>query len=217
MAITYPYSLAFLADQLCIIDVVWDIQRNDELSGTGDGRVWQAELAPPLWTASITVSPGYHETLKNINAKLRKLHGSQEAFFLYDPTSMYPASNPTGSALVGRTITVSGINANRDSIAITGLPANFKITAGDKMTVTYSTNPVRYAFLEFSEGMTASAGGALPLTAVFPFVPTGIANGNSVTLSKPFCKMILMPGSYNPGQSVYRLTSGVSFRAIQKK
>lgn len=217
MAITYPYSLAFLADQLCITDVVWDIQRNDELSGTGDGRVWQAELAPPLWKATINVAVGYHEDIKKINAKIRRLYGSQEAFFLYDPTSQYPQYDPTGSILGSNVVTISGINTERDSIAITGLPPNYQITAGDKISIADSSAPTRYAFLEFSEDATAASNGALPLTAVFPFVPTGVTVGLAVTLIKPFCKMILIPGTHNPGQSVYRITSGLSFQAIQKK
>ena len=53
MAITHPYALSVLADRLDIESETWDIKRNDELSRTGDGRVWQAELAPSLWAATL--------------------------------------------------------------------------------------------------------------------------------------------------------------------
>lgn len=99
MAIVYPYPLPMLADRLAIASVVWDIQRNDEMSGSGDGRVWQAELAQPLWTADVVLSDDPHNDVKQIAALIRRLHGSQESFMLYDPLSMYPQADPKGTAL----------------------------------------------------------------------------------------------------------------------
>lgn len=215
MAITYPYSLAYLADTLCITDVIWDIQRNDELSGTGDGRVWQTELAPPLWIASVSLAPAYHDDAKQIAAKIRKLNGSQEAFYLYDPTSRFPQYDPTGSILGTSAVTVSGINTARNAIALAGLPANYVLTIGDKIQINYGTG--RTAFLEVSETVTASEIGTSPLFEVFPNVPVGITTSTAVILKNPACKMIITPTTHNPGTSVYAITSGATFRAIQKK
>ena len=61
--------LSYLSDLLCIDSVTWDVQRNDELSGSGDGRVWQAELAPPLWTADIAININYHHQIKQLAAR----------------------------------------------------------------------------------------------------------------------------------------------------
>lgn len=88
--------LSYLSDKLCIETVVWDIQRNDELSGSGDGRVWQAELAPPLWTAEITVNPNYHKDIKKIAALIRGLKGSKESFMLSDPLSKKLSNSENG-------------------------------------------------------------------------------------------------------------------------
>ena len=82
MAVSYPYSLPAFADLLKISSIVWDIQRNDELSGSGDGRVWQAELAPPLWTGTVTLADMYNAEAKQIAARIRKLHGAQAGFHL---------------------------------------------------------------------------------------------------------------------------------------
>src|SRR4051812_13620834 len=109
MTVTYPYPLPFLADLLSIESVTWDIQRNDELSGSGDGRVWQAELAPPLWTGNVSLNIGYHNDLKQIAAKIRKLHGAQNSFFLCDPLSEYPQLDPDGSILGASVVRVGAI------------------------------------------------------------------------------------------------------------
>ena len=109
MAVSYPYSLPAFADLLKISSIVWDIQRNDELSGSGDGRVWQAELAPPLWTGTVTISDMYNAEAKQIAARIRKLHGAQEALFLYDPLSKYPQADPDGTKLGSAAVSVAAL------------------------------------------------------------------------------------------------------------
>lgn len=66
MALIYPYALSVLADRLAIAQVVWDIQRNDEVSGTADGQVWQAELAEPLWSADVVLSDDPNNDVKRV-------------------------------------------------------------------------------------------------------------------------------------------------------
>jgi len=100
MAVTYPYPLAYLNDRLRIAEVDWTIQRNDELSGGGDGRVWQAELADPLWTADIRLATSYLDDAEELAAIIRKLHGAQESFFLCHPYRRYPRADPAGAVLM---------------------------------------------------------------------------------------------------------------------
>lgn len=92
MAVTYPYPLNDFADLLKISEVEWSVQRNDELSGSGDARIWQAELADPLWTGDVRLASATHDEAKQIAALIRKLHGAQHSFLLYDPLSKYPQS-----------------------------------------------------------------------------------------------------------------------------
>ncbi|MET3648025.1 carbohydrate binding domain-containing protein [Phyllobacterium ifriqiyense] len=378
MAITYPYALSVLADRLDIESVVWDIQRNDELSGSGDGRVWQAELAPPLWTGDVTVNVGYHDDIKQIAALIRKLHGAQNQFYLYDPLSKYPQAYPDGNlwpgesfsnklinpgfetgvltpwvpstgvtayntgahsgaycmlmdkgatgagagtqreawqlvdgivagkqytlgawfvgaspataganlriqwrnaangiistsnivtnaayttswqymsgtvtapALATRALiyvvfgvtgaaqhlvvddvsfaryeTFNGSNAQIESIepggrriSLKGLSSGYQITLGDKLQVAYATSPVRNGFLEASESVTANSSGVTGLFEVFPNAPTGVAINNMVTLVKPACKGFIAPGSFNPGSGAGLMTSGLTFKFIEKR
>jgi hypothetical protein len=218
VTITYPYTLPFFADLLKIDSVIWDIQRNDESSGTGDGRIWTAELAPPLWLATVNLSQIDADSAKQIAAKIRKLQGSRQQFFLYDPLSMYPQSDKDGSMLTGRTVLLNSIATDRGTIGFSGLPSGYVLTVGDKFSYAYSSGPTRYGFHEISETVVASGAGTTPSFGVFPNLPAGVATGAVITLIKPACKCILYPGSHNPGTTGKdHTTSGASFKAIQKK
>ncbi|MBB3288154.1 MULTISPECIES: hypothetical protein [unclassified Rhizobium] len=221
MTVIYPYSLSAFADLLKIASVVWDVQRNDELSGIGDGRIWQAELAPPLWTGTVTLVPMLNQAAKQIAARIRKLHGAQEALFLYDPLSQYPQADIGGVTLGASAVKVSSVGGNFDTLALKGLPANYVLTVGDKMQIAYGANPMRYAFLEVSETVAANGAGVTASFGVFPFVPTGIVADLAVTLIKPACKCVIVPGSANPGTAGGSngggVTTGLTFKVIQKK
>jgi hypothetical protein len=218
MAITYPYSVSFLADRLKIASLVWDVQRNDELSGSGDSRIWQAELADPLWSATVNLAAGYNNNMKQIAALIRKLHGAQESFFLYDPMSRYPQADPDGSLLGASVVRIDSVGAGGRTISLNGLPAGYVLTLADKMQIAYATSPVRYAFLEVSDQtVVASGGGVTSAFEVFPNAPVGVAVNDVVTLIKPACRMIIMPGSHNPGTGSPLITTDGAFKAIQKK
>lgn len=218
MAITYPYSLADLADLLRVSSVTWDVQRNDEVSGLGDGRVWQAELAPPLWKAEVTLIDLGHNQAKQIAALIRKLHGAQESFWLYDPLSKFPQYDPDGTLMGSATPTVRVIASDRVRMGLKGLPNRYKLAAGDKIQIAYGTNPVRNAFLEVCEATTASAtDGTTVAFHVFPAIPTGVVADLPVILVRPACKVFILPGSHNPGRAQGMVTSGAGFTAIEKK
>lgn len=212
MAISYPYSLASFADLLPIMEVVWDVQRNDEMSGSGDGRVWQAELARPLWSAEVRLRTMYHTEAKKIAALIRKLHGAQETFYLYDPISKYPQADPTGSIYGSSAPKVNSIASGKNAISIKSLPSAYALKAGDKVQITFGS-PSRNFFCEVSEDATASAG-TTPEFGIFPHVPTGVAVDNAVNLIKPACKMFI--GSFDPGRARQMFVDGMSFRALER-
>lgn len=217
MTIVYPYSLAAFADKLRITSVIWSIQRNDELSGSGDGRVWQAELAPPLWVADVTLMAQRNDDAKQVAALIRKLHGAQEAFMLYDPISQYPQADKKGLVLGSSVVTIGAIAGSRRSLSLGGLPAGYVLTLGDKMQIAYGSDPTRFAFLEVSETITANGSGVTGQIEVFPHIPTGVAAGQGVTLKQPACKVIIQPGSHNPGTAQNVMTEGATFKVMQKK
>lgn len=214
MAVTYPYSIAFLADTLRIKTAITDIQRNDELSGTGDGRIWQAELAPPLWTLTVGLALDTHDKIKQVAAKIRKLHGAQEPFYMYDTMSKYPQADPKGIILGSSTVTAT-ITSNKSIVAFTGLPVGYKITVGDKFTILNSmTNKPHYH--EASETVLANSSGVATF-ACFPHLSTNLDSGNAVILKKPYGRFIIVPDSFAPGTGEGLYTEGAGFKAIEKK
>lgn len=215
MAITYPYSLAAFADLLRYSSVVWDIKRNDLISGQGSGRIWQAEMARPLWMAVMELPLMYSAEAKSIAALIRKLHGSQEMFFISDPLSPFPASDPTGSLLGSASVSVASIGSDNASIALKGLPSGYKLTIGDKLEASFGSSPTRYAFLEVSETVVANGSGVTPEFGVFPHIPVGLVANIAVKLKKPACLMKMMPQSHRPGTAQKHLTDGAGFTAIQ--
>lgn len=217
MAYTYPLSLASLADLFQIEEVVWDVQRNDELSGTGDARVWQAELADPLWRGDVKLIPAYHDQVKQIAARIRKLYGAQESFLLYDPLSQYPQADPDGSLLGSSTVIVASVGENNKSLSLSGLPAGYVLTIGDKAQIAYGSDPVRNFFFEVSETVTADGEGATAEFEIFPHVPPGVAADDEVVLIKPACRGFIMPGTFNPGTARGMITTGAGFTFMERR
>lgn len=217
MTVTYPYDLASFANRLAIETVVWSIQRNDELSGMGSGAVFQAELSIPLWLATVEFAEVYHNEAKQIAALIRKLHGAQESFRLFDPLSRYPQSDPEGLALGSNAVQVESIPSHRASLSFIGLPPGYLLLPGDKFTIAYGSNPTRIGFFEISEAASAGSDGSTNLIGVFPHLPPGIGAGAAVILKDPFCEMKIMPGTHNPGTASRLTTIGGGFKAIQKR
>lgn len=215
MAYSYPLAKSALNDLLSITEVVWDVQRNDELSGSGDARIWQAELAPPLWTGDVKLAPGQNDELKQIAARVRKLYGAQESFYLCDPISLYPQADPTGSVLGSSTVQVHTVGAAKKSLRLKGLPAAYVLTIGDKLQITYATS---YNFFgEVSETVTADGSGVTPEFEIFPHVPAALAADDAVTLAKPACKVFVLPGSFAPGTARGVITEGAGFKVMERR
>lgn len=210
-------SLSNLADHLNISSVSWSVKRNDQISGTGDGRIVVAELAPPLWTADVSLAAATHNDAKQVAARIRALRGSLTAFMLYDPISKYPQMDPDGSILGSATATISAIGAGRSTIAFSGLPASYKLTVGDKMQITDSADAAVTGFFEFSSSATANGFGSIASISVFPNLPAWVSLTDIVTLKLPACRVIIVPGSHDPGKSDPSGTTGQTFQVIQKR
>jgi hypothetical protein len=211
-----PLGLDRINDVLPIATVEWDIQRNDELSGDGSGDIWQAELADPIWRAVVTLGRGLHQELKTVAARIRALEGAKQAFLLADPLSLFPADDPDGLILGSAAVAIRA-TGNRYLAQLTGLPADYILTEGDKMQLPYGTvEAPRYAFVEVSRTIQASAGG-LADVPVFPRLPMTLTMGTTVILKRPACAMIIQPTTHKSGTARRSVTEGAGFTALQKK
>jgi len=206
--------LSYLSDRFHWLPFKWDIQRNDEYSGTGDGRVWQAKLAPELWRATVVHAQLLNTVAEELDGAIRALRGAEVPFMMASPLFCAPKSDPTGAGLEGANVSLLSISATRAAVVLAGLPAGYKLTTGDKFTFAYGG---RFYFGEFSQTAVAALDGTTAQIAVFPNLPAGAAAGVAVTLIKPACKVVIVPGSYKVGEISGRFTRGGSFQIIQKK
>lgn len=212
MALTFPYPLDFLSDYVRKETVSLSIQRNDEMSGSGDGRYWTAQLSRPLWTASMSLKKASRFLAREIDAKIIALNGSANTLLWADPS--YEPMFGTTVELAMSSIVVSGIKSDRTAISFSGLPPGFMICTGDRFSVNYSG---RYYYASFSEDAQANASGSTSQVSVFPYVPMGMSAGASCEFIRPVMKCFIPPSGYTEYTMEYGdYAQGASLTLLQK-
>lgn len=191
MAVTYPLPLADLSDVLRAKTCVVRLERFDEYSGSGDGRFWSASMAKPLWRAEIVLADRTARDARRLEAKINALRGSSGTFLFSDPSYPGPAY---GNAMGG--VTVSAVSSDRDALSLAGFPANFEITAGDRLSITHSSGKRYYG--EFVEDKQAGSGGSITGISVEPELPFGVAAGDVVKFARPEMIVAVIPDGYTP-------------------
>lgn len=214
MTITLPYPLSFLTDVLRAMSGRMDIQRRDEMSGIGDGRVWSAELAAPIWTGSYAMTAARPPDARAIDAKFRAL-GVNRPLLFADPGYDGPAGDPGGVIVGSNVVTLTLISTDRTAIRLGGLPSGYALAPGDRLSVAWGTD--RYWLAETVEPAVASGLGETPTFSVHPYVPAGISAGATVEIVRPICKMIVRPGGYTAFESLPGyIASGARVDMVQK-
>lgn len=211
MSYTFPLSVAVLADTLGIGSLKWTTQNNRELSGLGSGQILEADLAPQLRTADVTLRERYHDEAQEIEAKLNAIVRSIGSLYLYDPRRPYPKADPDGTTLGSSTVTIKA-KADAKSLSLQGLPAGYLLSAGDPIAFDYGS-PARRWFGEVAEAVTADGSGDTATFEVSPFLPAAAAADIAVTLIRAAMKCRIVPGSLNV--QVGTLTSVISFSVVQ--
>lgn len=186
MALSFPYLLTYLSDVLKHGSFTPELRRNDEMSGSGDGRIWAASLSRPIWVASSPLSRVSTAEAREISAKLYALEGPNKTFRFAPPSYEGPANGATGLG----SVTVDSISADRTRVALTGFPANFELVVGDYLSISYGGGKQYFGMVaegDFQEGVQRT---------VVPPLPFGVGVGNTVQLAKPF--MIAVVQSFQP-------------------
>lgn len=172
MALSFPYAIDFLAECLIGEDIPLTLHRYDEMSGSGDGRYWSAQMASPLWGVTYPLYAQSAAKAREINAKVNALDGMAKTFLWADLYYPGPAAGNTNLGAV----TVGSIRADRGAIALSGLPGGFTVTAGDYLSIDYSAG--RVYFGQFAESGAGQRG-------MRPYLPLGISAGAAVELVRP--------------------------------
>lgn len=214
MALTFPYPLDNFSDRLRANAVVFSLARRDEQSGSGDGRVWSVQLSPPLWTAEVSLANRPSKLARDLEALIDGLDGSRGTFLFADPTYPGPASGGDG---LGDVSIASIRSSDRGAVGLTGLPAGFVLTRGDRLSIEYAGG--RVYFGRFIEGGAASQAGNIGRREVRPYLPQGIVTGIKVELARPYMKASIQPGGFSPfeyGLPEGLIASGASISLIQR-
>lgn len=212
MAFSFPLTAAQFLSGLRVQSARFWLPESLTMESTEGGEIFTADRGPRLWQAEFTLHQGLHSSVDEMEARLALLAQAGRSFMAYDPRRTGPKADPEGAGLAGFTPKISSTTARE--VTISGLPAGYQISRGDYLGWTYGNNPVRYALHRAVTAPTATAGGVATIEVV-PNIRTGAAAGADVSLVRPVCKMILVPGSYAPGVAARIFTAGATFRAQQ--
>lgn len=204
MTVTYPRTDIDIGNWIQSVRFVPSVQQEISRSPS---RVRVKQIAPTLWTATVTTVSLPNDRAMSLQSKLISLNGAEQFFELSDPRRKRPiASSYTGTAVLGT------LPASASSMVLTGLPSGFILSEGDYLSFTYGSS--RRAFHQVLEKVTANGSGVTPAFDVYPQRRTGTTAGATVSLSPAKALMYLVPGTL-VSESDGPLTSKLSFEASE--
>lgn len=188
----------------------FEIERVDYLSPIAGGRVSGVTAGFPLWRGRWTLSGSLsREGSEAWRAFVSSLRGQQRAFFGYDYGRPYPLFAPNGfagfsraggGAFDGSALTWS-VNADRDVVTLTGLPASQSMRIGDYVMWRWTGTDIpgagtaRRALCRLVEAADISGGGVVSFS-VEPPLPSLVPGDSVADLARPCCVM-----RYDTGES----------------
>lgn len=202
---TYP--LSFLADYLRSGMSRPTMVRRDEMSGSGDGQCWAAQLAPPFWEFDLSLSARYASMARAADARIWAL-GVNSPFLFVDPGYDGAVYGDPGAAVV-----LSSIGGARDVIGLSGLPSGYVVTPGDRLSIAHSSG--RYYLGAVAVGATANASGAAVGVQITPAVHFGVTTGLAVEMRNPVMRATVV--SYDAFQAVPGFIGQAATLKIQQK
>lgn len=212
MALNFPLTTGQFMGLLRVQAARFWLPESLAIERSEGGEIFTAERGPRLWQAEFTLAQGHHATIDEIEARLALLAQPGRSFLAYDPRRTGPKADPEGTGLSGFTPKIGAVTSRE--LTITGLPNGYQISRGDYLGWSYATNPTRHALHRAVTAATADGTGAVKVELV-PNIRSGAVAGTAVSLLRPACKMVLVPGSYSPGQASRMATAGASFSAQQ--
>ena len=190
------------------------LERFDLFDMMGTGHSLVSVMASPKWKGRFNFHQLNDAEERLISSRVRKLQGSLQKFFIYDPRRKYPLLDPTGSIVGSNTVQIKAVGAGNNEIQLKGLPAAYEISVGDRGQIAFGTDSNWY--FEFGNNRTADGIGDTGWLEIFPHVPIGIAVNNTVILKKPACKVALVQNGFEPGNSFNKFTNGISIEFLEQ-
>jgi hypothetical protein len=179
------------------------------------GTTYAMDRGPALLSAQIQSINLRHTEAAQIMALIDDIEDTMGTFYVWNPRICGPQADPDGSILGSHTPTIHSVNSDNKHFSITGLPVGYVLTRGDLIAVDYASPSRRAVYRVVDATVTANGSGVTSEFAVSPFIRTGMAEGDSVTLIKPGVNMKIMPNTLacNIGDNIF---STISFQMIEQ-
>ena len=171
-----------------------------EISRAAGGRTYVKDLGDPLWTATYQSRSLSPNELDYWRARLDQLENGAGTFYGRHFARCRPIKHPGSSPLPSGTL--SGIGADRKTLTITSL-TGITLSVGDMVQIGAS-----------DLHRVVAAGSSVE---VRPHLWPGVATGAAVTISKPSCVMMIMPGSIQTQASPDTGDGTVTFQAVEAR
>lgn len=205
MTITYPIDL--LAD-FPGWSVKFEPLYRQEQSRTAGGVTYAKDLGSPLWSASYQTRSLSINELDAWRARLETLEGGLQFFKGVPLARSRPIAYPAGKAVPANPV-LSAIGTNNKSVTISGLSSGYVVSLGDMIQIANS------GLYRVVEAAVANSGGVASLFEVRPHLWPGTVAGSAVTLIRPSCTMMIVPGSITSDAELATGRGSISFQSIE--
>lgn len=211
MPVSFPLSLTEFLDLLSISAVTMSLGEAVIQSQTRGGDILRSDLGARLWAGRIVVAPATRAAMDQQVALAEALLEAAGSFMVARRSRIGPQSDPTGAILGAATPAISAVSSDRRDLSLTGLPAAYVVTRGDLLSFDHGTDPVRRHLHRVLATRSANGAGTMTQLSVTPPVRAGIGAGPLVTLVRPSCKAVIVPGSFSPETEGPSVTEGFGF------
>ncbi|MBF2716257.1 hypothetical protein [Agrobacterium vitis] len=180
-----------------------------EQSRTAGGVTYIKDLGSPLWSAAYQTKQLKPNDLDGWRARIEVLEGGLQYFRGYSLSRSRPIAYPTGKPVPDNGVVLSAIGGDNKSVTISGLGAGYMVSVGDMIQIAGS------GLYRVVEGAVANGAGAAGAFEVRPHLWPGTAVGSAVTLLRPSCTMMIVPGSISSEADASTGRGSVSFQGIE--
>lgn len=195
----------------------FELRYRQEQSRTAGGRTIVKDMGSPLWEMTAQSKSLHRRDLDFWRARLDMLEGGKATFWGYPLSRTYPIAHPrgswpTGGAFSGTTASLSTVNENRKAVRIGGLPAGFRFSIGDMISIAGDLHRVM-------EPALAGVGGVTPEFEIRPHLWPNVEIGSPppvVSVYRPSCLMAIVPGSISSDAGLDGRGS-IVFQAIEAR
>lgn len=215
MVLAYPLSRNQFMATLPIAKMSFTLPERMQSNVTKGGERISADIGPRLWVGQVTLDVLEPAEAGPVQAMLDLLRASDASFLAYDVSRPGPYRDMHGVILGASTPSIQTLPAGNQTMSLTGLPPGYVLSAGDRLSFTYTNGSTRYALHRILETVMADATGTTPAFQVLPAIRPGAVTGTAVTLIRPFCKVELIAGSVTDPEVHHTVTRGGALKFQQ--